>query len=56
LSQLQQEHIRATILTGLHAGRTVREIVQFCNLSEATVRRVRHNFNKFIGEGDKEEE
>ncbi len=44
MSARKQEHIRATILTGLRARRVVREIVHFHNLSEASVRRVKVEF------------
>ncbi len=56
MSARKQEHIRATILTGLRAGRTKKEIVEFHNLPEATVRRIKNDFDKFVAEGGKEEE
>jgi hypothetical protein len=46
-----QEKIRATIASGLHAGRTVSEIVKFHNLSKSTVKRVKRRYNAFIAGG-----
>jgi hypothetical protein len=51
-----EEKIRATIITGLRAGRTVSEIVRFNNLKKSTVRNVKRRYDDFIAGGGLPEE
>jgi hypothetical protein len=46
-----EEAVRATILSGLRAGRTVSEIVSFNNVSKSTVKRLKRCYDKFIAGG-----
>jgi hypothetical protein len=51
-----EEKIQATIITGLHAGRTVSEIVRFNNLKKSTVCDVKQRYDDFIAGGGLPEE
>ncbi len=48
----QQEKNRAIIISGLRAGRTVWEIIEFHNIKRSTVFSVKKKFNEFIASGD----
>ncbi len=44
----QQESTRAVIVSGLCAGRTVKEIMDFANIKKSTVYDVKKKYNEFI--------
>jgi hypothetical protein len=46
-----EEAVRATILSGLRAGRTVSEIVSFNNISKSTVKHLKKRYDEFIAGG-----
>jgi hypothetical protein len=43
----QQEKNRAIIISGLRAGRTVQEIIEFHNIKRSTVFSVKKKFDEF---------
>ncbi len=49
---MNAQKIRTSIASGLHAGRTVAEIVKFNNLSKSTIKRVKSQYDAFITGGD----
>jgi predicted transcriptional regulator len=51
-----KEQVRAAILVGLRAGRSVAEIAEFNKLKRTTVRDVKHRYEAFIAGGGVPEE
>jgi transposase len=47
----QQESTRAVIVSGLRAGMTVKEIMDFASIKKSTVYEVKKKYNKFIASG-----
>ncbi len=47
----QQESTRAVIVSGLRAGRTVKEIKDFSNIKKSTVYDVKKKYDEFIASG-----
>jgi hypothetical protein len=47
----QQEATRAVMVCGLRAGRTMKEIMSYGNISKSTVYDVERKFEKFIASG-----
>jgi hypothetical protein len=47
----QQEATRAVMFSGLGAGRTMKEIMSYGNISKSTVYEVERKFDKFIASG-----
>ncbi len=46
-----EEKVRATIISGLHAGRSVKEIVKFPNLKRTTVWDLKSRYDAFVAAG-----
>jgi succinate dehydrogenase/fumarate reductase flavoprotein subunit len=47
----QQESTRAVIVSGLRAGRTVKEIMDFANIKKSTVYDVKKKYDEYIASG-----
>lgn len=50
------EALRVIIVSGLHAGRTAKEIIQFNNVKKTTVYKLKKDFDQFVAAGGRPED